>query len=74
MQEARGSYAVRAEPYVGGGGRDSGDKLPKRLPVQVRFFLTAESLEEARDKVRQVIEHGKVFHNGNIEWEWSVGS
>lgn len=74
MQAARESYAVRAEPYVGGGGRDSGEKQPKRLSVPVTFFVTSESLEEARDKVRQVIEHGKEFHNGDIEWEWSVGS
>ena len=46
MQAARESYAVRAEPYVGGGGRDSGEKQLKRFPVHVRFFVTAESLEE----------------------------
>ena len=49
-------------------------KAVKSLPVPVRFFVRAESLEEARDKVRQVIEHGKADHNGDVEWEWSVGS
>ena len=44
------------------------------LPVPVRFIVRADSLEEARDKVRQLIEHGKAVHNGDIQWEWTVGS
>ena len=46
---------------------------PVRLPVPVRFNVQADSLEEARDKVRQLIEHGRAMHNGDIEWEWTVG-
>jgi hypothetical protein len=44
-----------------------------RLSIPVRFLVAADSLTEARDKVRQLIEHGKEAHNGDIDWEWTVG-
>lgn len=65
---------LRAEPYAGGHGRLPAEQPQKKHPVPVRFFVKADSLEEARDKVRQVIEHGKEAHDPQIEWEWSVGS
>jgi hypothetical protein len=48
-------------------------RTANRLSVPVRFLVTADSLTEARDKVRQLIEHGKAVHNGDIDWEWTVG-
>jgi hypothetical protein len=48
-------------------------KVFKSLPVPVRFFVRAETLEEARDIVRQLIEHGKAMHNGDVDWEWTIG-
>lgn len=65
---------VRAEPSAGGHGRLPAEHPQKRLLVPVRFLVKADSLEEARDKVRQVIEHGKEAHDPEIEWEWSAGS
>ena len=67
-------FQLRAEPYAGGQGRSPAEQPQQKRPVPVRFFVKADSLEEARDKVRQVIEHGKEAHDPEIEWEWSVGS
>lgn len=66
-------YRVRAGAYIGGGGGAPEEKPQKRLAVPVRFLVDADSLEEARNKVRQVIEHGKATHAPEIEWEWNVG-
>jgi hypothetical protein len=71
--QAGNLFQLRAEPYAGGQGCPSADKPQKKLPVPVRFLIKADSLEEARDQVRQVIEHGKETHDPEIEWEWSVG-
>jgi hypothetical protein len=40
-----------------------------RFVVRVSFVVTADSLEAARSKVKQVIEHGEAVH-GEIEWDW----
>jgi len=48
-------------------------RTANRLSIPVRFLVTADSLAEAREKVRQLIEHGKAVHNGDIDWEWTVG-
>jgi len=39
-----------------------------RFVVRVSFVVTAESLDAARSKVKQVIEHGEAVH-GEIEWD-----
>lgn len=72
--QARDLFQLRAEPFARGQGRSAEEQPQKKRPVPVRFFVEADSLEEARDKVRQVIEHGKAAHDPEIEWEWSVGS
>ena len=73
MDAPRNVAPVRAEAYVGGGRPAPEAKGQKRLAVPVRFFVNADSLEEARDRVRQVIEHGQAVHDPDIEWEWGVG-
>ena len=40
-----------------------------RFVLNVRFKVTTEDLQAARDIVEQVIEHGKASH-GELEWEW----
>ena len=45
-----------------------------RFAVPVTFMVTAESMEEAQEKVKQVIEHGQSLHNGDVEWVWSSAS
>jgi len=40
-----------------------------RFVVRVSFVVTAESLDAARSRVEQVIEHGKAVH-GEIDWDW----
>ena len=40
-----------------------------RFVLHVRFTVSAENLQEAKEKVLQVIEHGEMFH-GEIEWGW----
>ena len=74
MDAPRSLAQVRTEAYLGGGDRAAEDRPQKRFPVPVRFSVNADSLEEARDRVRQVIEHGREAHDPDIEWEWSVGS
>lgn len=38
--------------------------------VPVRFTVEAETLEEAREKVKILIEHGSSAHNGDVDWAW----
>jgi hypothetical protein len=45
-----------------------------RLLIPVRFLVRADSLEEGRDKIRQLIEHGKAMHNGDVDWEWAAAA
>ena len=40
-----------------------------RFVVRVSFVVTADSLDAARSKVKQVIEHGEAVH-GEVEWDW----
>jgi hypothetical protein len=40
-----------------------------RFVLHVRFNVSAENLQEAREKVQQVLEHGELVH-GQIHWEW----
>jgi len=39
--------------------------------VTVRFIVDAENLEEARERVKIVIEHGRSAHDVDVDWEWS---
>jgi hypothetical protein len=40
-----------------------------RFVLQVRFTVSAENLQQAREKVQQVLEHGEQVH-GHVLWEW----
>lgn len=39
--------------------------------ITVRFLVDAETLEEAREKVKILIEHGRSAHDHEVDWEWS---
>lgn len=40
-----------------------------RFVLHARFAVSADSLQEAKDILEQVIEHGKLMH-GDVDWEW----
>jgi hypothetical protein len=44
-----------------------------RFGVVVSFRVRAESLEEAREKVKELIEHGQAVHDGDVQWDWAQG-
>ena len=42
-----------------------------KFGVSVSFRVRAESLEEAREKVKELIEHGQAVHNADVQWDWA---
>jgi len=53
-----------------GGASSAGVPPIRRFIVQIIFEVRADNLEDARQKVKQVIDHGRSFHNGDLEWDW----